>query len=144
MKWMSITGMSYKKPDGKMAAVGTYTVRWVNKLNKSRRFNHVEWKAMLGLMKSMAQGVRGIMRVYTRACCDKARGKKDSNIGYTRALELRQLSICKFVGQRASGRANKNKTKKKREGKVELKGLASHRLGLLCIWRGGDWFSEME
>jgi hypothetical protein len=100
-----------------MAAVGTYTVRWVNKLNKSRKFNHVEWKAMLGLMKSIAQGARGIMRVYTRACCDKARGKKDLNIGYTRALELRQLSICEFVGQRAAGRAHKKEKKKEEREK---------------------------
>ena len=102
----------FQKPDGEMAAVGTYTVRWVNRLNKSRKFNHVEWKAMLGLMKSIAQGARGIMRVYTRACCDKARGKKDPNIGYTRALELRQLSISEFVGQRAAGMRKRKKQKK--------------------------------
>ena len=48
-----------------------------NGLDKDRRFNHVEWKAMSGLMKAMAQGARGLMRVYTRACCDKARGPRD-------------------------------------------------------------------
>ncbi len=69
-------------------------------------------EAMLGLMKSIAQRARGIMRVYTRACCDKARGKKDSYIGYTRALELRQLSICEFVGQRAAGVRKRKKQKK--------------------------------
>ena len=63
--------------------------------------------------------------------------KEGSNIGYTRALELRQLSICEFVGQRAAGRANKNKTKKKR-GKSRIKGACEPPLGTLVdIERGG-------
>jgi hypothetical protein len=65
------------KPDGEMAAVGTYTVRWVNNLNKDRIFGHADWKAMLGLMKSVAQGARGVMRVYTRGVAIR-QGKKGS------------------------------------------------------------------
>ena len=99
---------------------------------------------MLGLMKSVAQGSRGIMRVYTRACCDKARGKKDLNIGYTRALELRQLSIFKFVGKRTAGRSNKNKTKKKR-GKSRMKGACEPPLGTLVdLERGGTGLVRCE
>jgi hypothetical protein len=113
----------FDKPDGEMAAVGTYTVRWVNGLDKDRRFNHVEWKAMGGLMKAMAQGARGLMRVYTRACCDKARGKDKLAKGYARALELRQLSICEYVGQDTSNKINSNSSnsKKKKKGKQALR-----------------------
>jgi hypothetical protein len=128
----------FQKPDGEMAAVGTYTVRWVKGLDKSRKFNHNEWKAMLGLMKSIAQGARGVMRVYTRACCDKARGKVDSNIGYTRALELRQLSICEFVGQKVAGRSAMNKITKKKKGKNKSKGACEPPSGSLVEFeRGG-------
>jgi hypothetical protein len=128
----------FQKPDGEMAAVGTYTVRWVDGLDKGRMFNHVEWKAMLGLMKSIAQGARGVMRVFTRACCDKARGKADVNIGYTRALELRQPSICEFVGQKAAAGTTKNKTKNKKRGKNKVKGACEPPNGsLIDIERGG-------
>ena len=108
------------KPDGEMAAVGTYTVRWVNNLNKDRIFGHVEWKAMLGLMKAIAQGARGVMRVYTRACCDKTREKDKLAKGYTRALELRQLSIGEFLGQEVTNKTNMDLNKKKK-GKITLK-----------------------
>jgi hypothetical protein len=114
----------FDKPDGEMAAVGTYTVRWVNGLDKDRKFNHVEWKAMSGLMKAMAQGARGLMRVYTRACCDKARGKDKLAKGYARELELRQLSICEFVGQEIANKSNissNSKSKKKKKGKQALR-----------------------
>ena len=107
----------FDKPDGEMAAVGTYTVRWVNGLDKDRRFNHVEWKAMCGLMKAMAQGARGLMRVYTRACCDKARGKDKLAKGYVRELELRQLSICEFVGQEIANKTNRNSNSKSKKKK---------------------------
>jgi hypothetical protein len=80
-------------PDGEMAAVGTYTVRWVEGINKGRRFDNKEWRAMKGLMKAVAQGARGVMRVYTRACCDKSRIGGGLARGYIRELELRQLSI---------------------------------------------------
>jgi hypothetical protein len=107
----------FDKPDGEMAAVGTYTVRWVKGLDKDRKFNQVEWRAMLGLMKTVAQGARGLMRVYTRACCDKSRKKKELAKGYARALELRQLSICEFVGQEATKRADSNSNRKGKKGK---------------------------
>ena len=79
---------------------------------------------MSGLMKAMAQGARGLMRVYTRACCDKARGKDKLAKGYARALELRQLSIYEFVGQDISNKTNSNRnsnSKKKKKGKQALR-----------------------
>jgi hypothetical protein len=110
------------KPDGEMAAVGTYTVRWVNNLNKDRIFGHVDWKSMIGLMKAIAQGARGVMRVYTRACCDKTREKGKLAKGYTRALELRQLSIGEFVGQEVTNRTDSNnKVNKEKKGNTTLK-----------------------
>ena len=108
--------------DGEMAAVGTYTVRWVNQLNKDKIFSPTDWKAMLGLMKAVAQGARGVMRVYTRACCDKTREKGKLAKGYTRALELRQLSIGEFVGHDITNKTNSNNNQnKKKKGKLTLK-----------------------
>ena len=98
----------FNRQDGEMAAVGTYTVRWVNQLNKDKIFSPTDWKAMLGLMKTVAQGARGVMRVYTRACCDKTRERGKLAKGYTRALELRQLSIGEFVGQDIANKPNSN------------------------------------
>ena len=89
----------FEKEDGEYAAVGTYTVRWVDRLNKEKVFKRNEVKAMMGLMQAFAQGARGVMRVYTRACCDKIRNKEKLARGHVRALELRQLSIGDFVGQ---------------------------------------------
>jgi hypothetical protein len=87
------------KPDGELAAVGTFTAGWVNNLEKEKVFSNGEWKAMRGLMRAIAQGARGVMRVYTRTCCDKTRDKGKLAKSYVRALELRQLSIGDFVGQ---------------------------------------------
>ena len=117
----------FGKLDGEMAAVGTYTVRWVNGLDKNRKFNNTEWKAMLGLMRAVAQGARGLMRVYTRACCDKTRDEGKLAKSYARALELRQLSINEFVGHdstsRSDGKSDKDKNKKKKKkGKQTLAG----------------------
>jgi hypothetical protein len=114
-------GNVFNKQDGEMAAVGTYTVRWVNQLNKEKIFSTADWKAMLRLMKAMAQGARGVMRVYTRACCDKTRERGKRAKGYTRALELRQLSIGEFVGQDITKRTNSNNQNKKKKGKITLK-----------------------
>ena len=130
----------FDKPDGEMAAVGTYTVRWVNGLDKNRKFNHIEWKVMSGLMKAMAQGARGLMRVYTRACCDKTRGKDKLAKGYARALELRQLSICEFVGQETTNKSNSNSSgKKKKKGKQALREkICTPPAGMLAdLERGG-------
>ena len=69
----------------------------------------------------MAQGARGVMRVYTRACCDKTRGKRKLAKGYTRALELRQLSIGEFVGQDVTNRTNSDIQNNKKKGKLTLK-----------------------
>jgi hypothetical protein len=112
----------FNKQDGEMAAVGTYTVRWVNSLNKDKIFGQADWKAMLGLMMAIAQGARGVMRVYTRACCDKTRENGKLAKGYTRALELRQLSIGEFVGQEIKSRSVSNsELNKKKKGKITLK-----------------------
>ena len=54
---------------------------------------------MNGLMKAVARGARGVMRVYTRGCCDKSRTGGGLAKGYVRELELRQLSIGEFVVQ---------------------------------------------
>jgi hypothetical protein len=111
----------FGKLDGEMAAVGTYTVRWVKGLDKNRRFNHYEWKAMLGLMKAVAQGARGLMRVYTKACCDKTRDVGKLAKSYARALELRQLSINEFVGQNIINKSDRKLDKeKKKKGKQTL------------------------
>jgi hypothetical protein len=77
---------------------------------------------MLGLMKAVAQGARGVMRVYTRACCDKTREKGKLAKGYTRALGLRQLSIGEFVGQEITNASNSNSNSSiKKKGKITLK-----------------------
>ena len=106
-----------------MAAVGTYTVRWVERINKGRRFDNKEWRAMQGLMKTVAQGARGIMRVYTRACCDKSRKGGTLARGYIRELELRQLSIGEFVGQttKSDDPSKENRKKTNRTTPVERK-----------------------
>ena len=82
------------------------------------------------------------MRVYTRACCDKARGDEKLAKGYARALELRQLSICGFVGQDISNKTNSNRnsnSKKKRKSKQALREeICKPPAGLLeDIERGG-------
>jgi hypothetical protein len=72
-------------------------------------------------MKAVAQGARGLMRVYTRACCDKTRDQGKLAKGYARELELRQLSINEFVGQEVKNRSNGNTGgKKKKKGKQAL------------------------
>ena len=87
----------FQSTDGELAAVGTYSVRWVSKLRKDRVFGLTESKKMKELMVTITQGARGVMRVYTRACADKTRGKGIKR-GYERELELRQLSINDFIG----------------------------------------------
>ena len=77
---------------------------------------------MLGLMKAIAQGARGVMRVHTRACCDKTREKGKLAKGYTRALELRQLSIGGVLGQKVTNKTNSNSNlNKKKKVKLTLK-----------------------
>jgi len=91
-------------------------------------------------MKAVAQGARGVMRVYTRACCDKTREKGKLAKGYTRALELRQLSIGEFVGQEITNRINiKSNLYKMKKGKIILQESAcTPPLGTLeDIERGG-------
>ena len=80
------------------------------------------------------------MRVYTRACCDKTREKGKLAKGYTRALELRQLSIGEFVGQETTNKTNSNNKKnKEKKGKPTLKeSICTPPVGTLeDIERGG-------
>jgi hypothetical protein len=107
----------FQSLDGELAAVGTYTMRWVAKLNKGKLFNLTESKKMKELMITIAQGARGVMRVYTRACADKTRGKGIKK-GYERELELRQLSINDFIGGPAKD--NDAKIRKKKKEKAVL------------------------
>ena len=54
---------------------------------------------MKKLMGITAQGARAVMRVYTRACCDKNRTQEGPKInrGLERYQELRQLSMNDFT-----------------------------------------------
>ena len=91
-------------------------------------------------MQAVAQGARGVMRVYTRACCDKTRDKEKLAKGHVRALELRQLSIGDFVGQspaNGDGKAETLKIKKDKKKVLPL-GACMPPVGtLLDIERGG-------
>ena len=109
------------EPDGELAAVGTYTVRWVDRLDRLRELSATQAKEMKKLMGVTAQGARAVMRVYTRACCDKNRVREDSNKinrGLERNQELRQLSMNDFTTA-MSGMISEN-TKKKKKGKERL------------------------
>ena len=110
------------EPDGELAAVGTYTVRWVDKLDRLRELSATQAKEMKKLMGVTAQGARAVMRVYTRACCDKNRVREDSkkiNRGLERHQELRQLSMNDFTTA-MSGMISENTKKKKEPYKVYL------------------------
>jgi hypothetical protein len=105
------------EPDGELAAVGTYTVRWVDKLDRLRELSATQAKEMKKLMGVTAQGARAVMRVYTRACCDKNRVHEDAkkiNRGLERNQELRQLSMNDFTTA-MSGMVSENTKKKKKE-----------------------------
>ena len=88
-----------RSQDGELAAVGTYTQRWVNRLNRKRQMSEDELRSIRKLMKTVAQGARGMMRTYTRACQDKLVNKeKDKKHRAVEAIaELRQLGIKDFV-----------------------------------------------
>ena len=107
----------FKEQDGELAAVGTYTERWVSTLNKRREFTATETKAMKRLMTTVAQGARGVMRVYTRACQDKSRNKEDNK--KHRAVEmtadLRQLGITSYLNLGAEDIAKAGDKKKKKD-----------------------------
>ena len=74
---------------------------------------------MKKLMCAVAQGARGVMRVYTRACCEKSRNKDRAKnyIATERELELRQLTMAGFLTNEDNDtetiRTNKKKEKKK-------------------------------
>jgi hypothetical protein len=111
----------YSERDGELAAVGTYTPRWVDKLDKGIEFSAPQMKKMKGLMGLICRGARVVMRAYTRTCCDKGRNKEDKkNRGVERSQELRQLSINDFTKMGASD-APPGKWKKKAKEILPLK-----------------------
>ena len=85
----------FRSQDGELAAVGTYTQRWVNRLNRKREMTEDELRSIKKLMKTVAQGARGMMRTYTRACQDtlKNKEKDKKNRAVEATAELRQLGI---------------------------------------------------
>jgi hypothetical protein len=89
----------FRSQDGELAAVGTYTRRWVDRLKKNKEMTEDELRSIKKLMKTVAQGARGMMRTYTRACQDKLLNKeKDKKHRAVEAsAELRQLGIKEFV-----------------------------------------------
>jgi hypothetical protein len=136
----------FEERDGELAAVGTFTPRWVNKLNKNRDFSSNENKAMKRLMTTIAQGARAVMRVYTRACQDKNRDKdKDIvNRAIEKVAELRQIGMLSFLGSNADGGTptKTNKGKKKPSAKTGcfpprgLRNMIEKGAGNLLHWEG--------
>ena len=107
----------FEEQDGELAAVGTFTPRWVDKLNKNREFTANENKGMKRLMTTIAQGARAVMRVYTRACQDKNRDKEKDKINRAveKIAELRQVGMLSFLGPKeAEGTQGKPKKGKKK------------------------------
>ena len=106
----------YSERDGELAAVGTYTPRWVEKLDKKKEFSAPQMKKMKRLMGLICRGARVVMRAYTRTCCDKGRDKEDKrNRGIERSQELRQLSISDFTKMGASDAPPGKRKKKAKE-----------------------------
>ena len=73
---------------------------------------------MKRLMTTMAQGARGVMRVFTRASQDKNRNKEDNkrNLAVEKIAELRQIGITNFLDTKAvepikAGRKQEKRTK---------------------------------
>jgi len=133
----------FSKPDGEMAAVGTFTRGWVARLNKERKLGLNEMKKMKELMLAIAQGARTVMRVYTRACCEQGRKSKIAS-GYVKPLELRQLSISEFMGQKPKDSVKIKNSEKK--GKKRLpEGICTPPVGTLTeIERGGLGLARWE
>ena len=106
----------FTEKDGELAAVGTFTPRFVNKLEKGIEFNAPQMLKVKKLLKVICQGARLVMRTYTRVCCDKNRSKEDKkNRGVERSQELRQLSLMDFakLGSLEDPALGKKKKKKR-------------------------------
>ena len=136
----------FEERDGKLAAVGTFTPRWVEKLYKNRKFTANEKKAMKQLMITNAQGARAVMRVYTRACQDKNRDKdKDKiNRAVEKIAEPREVGMLSFLSpNEAEGTQGKpKKGKKKPSAKTgcfhprEVRNKIEQGAGSLLHWKG--------
>ena len=89
----------FRPQDGELAAVGTYTRRWVNRLRKNMEMTEEELRSIKKLMKTVAQGARGMMRTYTRACQEKLLNieKEKKHKAVETIAELRQLGIKDFA-----------------------------------------------
>ena len=106
----------FNERDGELAAVGTFTPRWVDKLDKEKEFTAPQMSKMKKLISIICQGARVVMRTYTRTCCDKNRDRNDTkNRGVERAQELRQLSINDFTKLATAEVAPGKKKKKAKE-----------------------------
>ena len=67
----------FTEKDGELAAVGTFTPRFVDKLDKRIEFGAPQMLKVKKLLGMICQGARLVMRTYTRVCCDKNRSKDD-------------------------------------------------------------------
>ena len=94
-------------------------------------------------MLAIAQGERTVMRVYTRACCERGRKSKIAS-GYVKPLELRQLSISEFMGQKPKDSVKIKNSEKK--GKKRLpESICTPPVGTLTeIERGGLGLARWE
>ena len=107
----------FTEKDGELAAVGTFTPRFVDKLDKRIEFGAPQMLKVKKLLGMICQGARLVMRTYTRVCCDKNRCKDDKkNRGVERTQELRQLSLMDFAKLGSMDEStNQRKKKKARE-----------------------------
>ncbi len=119
--------------------MGTYTQRWVSKLKKNKEITEDELRSIKKLMKTVAQGARGMMRTYTKACQDNLMNKeKDKKHRAVEAIvELRQLGIKDFVkGIKGIDLEPKNRKSKKKKALPEIE-CAPPMDALKEIERGG-------
>ena len=75
---------------------------------------------MRKFLMTVAQGARGVMRVYTRSCQDKLRNKDHGKVSreVERVAELRQIGITTFLD---NGKAQVKMVKKeKKKGRKAL------------------------
>ena len=114
-RWRTLLDVSTPS-EMELAAVGTYTPRWVEKLDKKEEFSAPQMKKMKRLMGLICRGARVVMRAYTRTCCDKGRDKEDKRKrGIERSQELRQLRISDLTKMGASDAPPGKRKKKAKE-----------------------------
>jgi hypothetical protein len=129
----------FRSQDGELAAVGTYTQRWVNRLNRKREMTEDELRSIKKLMKTVAQGARGMKRTYTRACQDtlKNKEKDKKNRAVEATAELRQLGIKDFTEKFKEINIEPKSRNKKKNKTLSEKECAPPMDALREIERGG-------